>query len=90
MRIDAYNQISQVYGVKGKAKTTQVSRVSQTDRLEISSLGRDMQIAKQAVSNAPDVRMDRACQLKSQIQNGTYDVDASSFADMLLQKFSEI
>lgn len=90
MRIDAYNQISQVYGVKGKVKTTQVNRTSQTDKLEISSLGRDMQIAKQAVSNAPDVRMDKANQLKSQIQNGTYDVDSSSFADMLLQKFSEI
>lgn len=90
MRIDAYNQISQVYGVKGKVKTTQVNRAAQTDRLEISSLGRDMQIAKQAVSNAPDVRMDKANQLKSQIQNGTYDVDSSSFADMLLQKFSEI
>lgn len=90
MRIDAYNQISQVYGVKGKVKTTQVNRTSQTDKLEISSFGRDMQIAKQAVNNAPDVRMDKAEQLKSQIQNGTYDVDASSFADMLLQKFSEI
>ena len=90
MRIDAYNQISQVYGVKGKVKTNQVSRVSQTDKLEISSFGRDLQIAKQAVNNAPDVRMDKVEQLKSQIANGTYDVDAGSFADMLLQKFSEI
>lgn len=90
MRIDAYNQISQLYGVKGKVKTTQVNRTSPTDKLEISSFGRDMQIAKQAVNNAPDVRMNKAEQLKSQIQNGTYDVDANSFADMLLQKFSEI
>lgn len=90
MRIDAYNQISQVYGVKGKVKTTQVNRAAQTDKLEISSFGRDMQIAKQAVNNAPDVRMDKAEQLKSQIKNGTYDVDANSFADVLLQKFSEI
>ena len=49
-----------------------------------------MQIAKQAVNNTPDVRMNKAEQLKSQIKNGTYDVDAGSFADMLLQKFSEI
>ena len=90
MRIDAYNPISQVYGVKGKVKTQQVSHSSQTDKLEISSFGREMQIAKQAVKNAPDVRMDRVEQLKSQIKNGTYDVDASTFADMLLQKFSEI
>lgn len=88
MRIDAYNQISQIYGVNGKVKTTQVNRVSKTDKLEISSIGRDMQIAKQAVNNASDVRMEKAEQLKSQIQNGTYDVDANSFAEVLLQKFS--
>ncbi len=90
MRIDAYNQISQVYGVKGKVKTQQVNRSSQTDKLEISSLGREMQIAKQAVKNAPDVRMDRVEQLKSQMNDGTYNVDTGNFADMLLQKFSGI
>ena len=91
MRIDAYNQISQIYGVNGKVKTTQATRTSHsTDRVEISSFGRDLHIAKQAVTNAPDVRMDKVEQLKSQIQNGTYNVDAGSFADMLLQKFSEI
>ncbi len=90
MRIDAYNHISQVYGVKGKVKTQQVSYSSKTDKLEISSFGKEMQIAKHAVNNAPDVRMDRVEQLKSQLKDGVYDVDASTFADMLLQKFSEI
>ena len=90
MRIDAYNQISQIYGVNGKVKTAQVSRTSQTDKVEISSFGRDLQIAKQAVKDSPDVRTDKVEQLKSQIKNGTYNVDADSFADMLLQKFSEI
>ena len=90
MRIDAYNQISQMYGVNGKMKTAQTSRVSKTDKVEISSFGRDLQIAKQAVANSPDVRTDKVAQLKSQIENGTYNVDADSFADMLLQKFSEI
>ena len=90
MRIDAYNHITQVYGVKGKIKTQQVSYSSKTDKLEISNFGKEMQIAKQAVNNAPDVRMDKVEQLKSQLKDGTYDVDASTFADMLLQKFSEI
>ena len=90
MRIDAYNQISQIYGVNGKMKTSQASRVSKTDKVEISSIGRDLQIAKQAVANSPDVRTDKVEQLKSQIKNGTYNVDADSFAEMLLQKFSEI
>lgn len=90
MRIDAYNQISQIYGMNGKIKTAQASRTTQTDKLEISSFGRDLQIAKQAVANSPDVRTDKVEQLKSSIQNGTYNVDAESFAEKLLQKFSEI
>ena len=34
MRIDAYNQISQIYGVNGKFKTTQTARASKTDKVE--------------------------------------------------------
>ena len=49
-----------------------------------------MQIAKQAVNNSPDVRTDKVAQLKQQIADGTYNVDADSFAEMLLRKFSEI
>ena len=90
MRIDAYNQISQIDGVNGKMKTSQASRVSKTDKVEISSFGRDLQIVKQAVANSPDVRTDKVEQLKSQIKNGAYNVDADSFAEMLLKKFSEI
>lgn len=86
MRIDAYNQISQVYGANGKVKAQAAAKVSQTDKVEISNFGREMQIAKQAVKNAPEVREDVVAKYKAMIQNGTYDVDADSFADKLLEK----
>ena len=51
MRIDAYNQIAQVY------KTTSAAKLQKTenarhgrDEVQISSFGRDYQIAKQADS----------------------------------------
>ena len=87
MRIDAYNQISQVYGVNGKMKAQATSRVAQSDKVEISNFGRELQIAKQAVKNAPDVREDVVAKFKTQIENGSYDVDGDSFADKLLEKF---
>ena len=87
MRIDAYNQISQVYGVNGKMKAQATSRTAQSDKVEISNFGRELQIAKQAVKNAPDVREDVVAKFKTQIENGTYDVDGDSFADKLLEKF---
>ena len=41
MRIDALNQISQVYGTNEKRKISYASRVSESDKLEISSFGKD-------------------------------------------------
>ena len=87
MRIDAYNQISQVYGANGKVKAQAPVKAAQSDKVEISNFGREMQIAKQAVKGASDVREDVVAKYKAMIQNGTYDVDADSFADKLLEKF---
>ena len=60
MRIDAYNQIAQVY------KTTSAAKLQKTenarhgrDEVQISSFGRDYQIAKQAVTEAADIREDK-------------------------------
>lgn len=87
MRIDAYNQISQVYGVNGKMKTQATSKAYKKDQVEISNFGRDLQVAKQAVKGAPDVREDVVAKFKKQINDGTYDVDNESFADKLMEKF---
>lgn len=87
MRIDAYNQIAQVYGVNGKMKASSVARTSPSDKVEISNFGKDLQIAKQAVQDSADVREDVVAKFKSQIENGTYDVDSESFADKLIEKF---
>ena len=90
MRIDAYNQISQVYGVNGKYKTNRVSKTSATDKLEISSFGKELQIAKQALKDAPDVREDKVASVKSRLQDGTYEVSGEKFADKLLGLYREI
>lgn len=90
MRIDAYNQINQLYGV-GKTsksgKTGRVNGVSGTDQVSFSSIGKDMQIAKAALANVPDVREERVNELKTQIQNGTYNVSNESFADKLMAAY---
>ena len=90
MRIDAYNQISQVYGVNGKYKNNRVSKTSATDKLEISSFGKELQIAKQALKDAPDVREDKVASVKSRLQDGTYEVSGEKFADKLLGLYREI
>ena len=90
MRIDAYSQISQVYGVNQKMKTSSANKVYNTDKVEISSFGQDLQVAKKAVSESADVREDKVSEIKAKMQNGTYEVDFDSFADMLLKKYEAI
>ena len=86
MRIDALNQISQVYGTNEKRKINYASRVSESDKLEISSFDKDLQTAKQAVAKASDIREDKVNDLKKQFANGTYHVTAEELADKLLAK----
>lgn len=88
MRIDAYNQISQIYktGTAEKLQKTSGKKYGR-DEVQISSLGRDYQIAKQAVADAADIREDRVAQLKSQVRSGNYSVDTADFAKKLLEKY---
>ena len=90
MRIDAYNQIQQIYGNKSIKKTEEkkVTSSSFKDQLLLSAAGKDAQIAKQALSNTPDVRESVINPLKEQIDNGTYEVSAEDLAGKLLEKYN--
>ncbi len=90
MRIEAYNQVQQLYRTKQVSKVQQVNSVSRKDQLQISSSGKDYQAAKAAVSGTADVREDRIASVKARIQDGTYNVDPAAFAEKLLMKFDEM
>lgn len=89
MRIDAYNQIQQVYGSKKTGKTDEKRIVSSSfrDQLILSSAAKDAAAARQAVANAPDVREDLVSSLKQRIDSGSYDVSTDDFAAKLLEKY---
>ena len=90
MRIDAYNQIQQIYGSKSIKKTEEkrVTSSSFKDQLLLSAAGKDAQVAKQAVANTPDVREDVIESLKEQIDNGTDEVSVDDLAGKLLEKYN--
>ena len=91
MRVEAYNQVAQLYN---REKTQKVQNTKQMstgrDEVQISSMGRDYQIAKQAVAEASDIREDKVAELKTSVQSGKYDVDSGDFASMLLAKYNEM
>lgn len=90
MRIEAYNQVQQLYKTKPVNKAKQAGGASRTDLLQISSAGKDFQAVKAAVASAPDVREELTASVKAEIQRGTYSVETTTFADKLMKKFEEM
>ncbi|MEG0806517.1 MAG: flagellar biosynthesis anti-sigma factor FlgM [Lachnospiraceae bacterium] len=93
MRIDAYNQVSQLYKANKASKaekTYKKSMMPALDEVQISQTGRDYQIAKQAVAAAGDIRGDKVTKLKENIASGNYKVDADDFASKLLEKYNAL
>ena len=88
MRIEAYTQVQQAYKATYTNKTEAKPGVTKTDKVQISSIGKDITTAKLAVKDAADIREDVVAPIKEKIQNGTYDVSASSFAEKLLEKYA--
>lgn len=90
MRIEAYTQVQKLYDTNKAKKAAVGSSVNVSDKLQLSSLGKDIQWAKKAVAESSDVREDVVAPIKARIQSGTYEVSADSFADKLIQKFEEL
>ena len=90
MRIDAYTQVQQLYNVKKPVKVQGKTKSAAFDQIQISSIGRDIQIAKSAVAAADDIREELTAPIKAGIANGTYEVSGESFAEKLMRKYEEI
>ena len=91
MRIDAYNQVAQIYKTNKAGKVTTASSVaSARDEVQSSSFCRDYQIAKQAVQEASDIRTDKVADLKAKVATGNYHVDNGDFASKLLAKYNAL
>lgn len=87
MRVDAYNQITQMYQATKTKPSTAKGKAKASDVFEISQTGKDLQVAKQAVKDAPDVREDKVNKIKEQLAAGTYHVSAEEFADKMVNRY---
>ena len=90
MRIEAYTQVQQIYDTKKAAKSRLKGNAGASDQLQISSFGKDIQTAKQAVAASSDIREDVTASIKARLQSGHYEVSTDSFADKLMQKYEEM
>lgn len=57
-----------------------------TDRVAVSDEARSFARVMQAVTDAPDVRVDRVAELRQRISAGEYRVDADALARLLVDR----
>ena len=86
IQIDAY--VKQVHDNKnaGPAAEQPEKSTPKTDTVVISDAAKRIQEARTQLDEIPDVREDKVAELRNQIQNGTYQVDAEKTADKLLKE----
>lgn len=89
MRIDGLQKVAQLYN--SNASRTEKKKVeAQKDKVHISQAGRDYQIAKKAVAQAPDVREELVAKIKGKVQSGTYEVPADAFAEKVIERYNQL
>ncbi|MBE5897099.1 MAG: flagellar biosynthesis anti-sigma factor FlgM [Lachnospiraceae bacterium] len=89
MRIEAYTQVAQLYKTNNTSKAQATSNVAAArDEVQLSSFGRDYQIAKKAVAEASDIREDKVAEMKQKLASDNYQVDTGDFASKLLEKYN--
>lgn len=86
MRIDAYNQISQMYQSTKVRPVKGVKKAANTDVFEVSQAGKDYQTATQAVKEAADIREDKVNRIKEALASGTYNVTGEEFAERMVSR----
>lgn len=87
MRIDAYNQVSQIYQASRPQKVAKKSETTVRDQFTVSSKGKDYQTAKKALAALLTSERRMIAALKEQIASGSYNVSAQEIADSVVSKF---
>ena len=85
VNIDAY--IKQVQD-KDKADATSEQPEKQqakADTVVLSDTAKTVQEAQTQLKSIPDIREDKVAELKEQVENGTYEVDADKLAGKMLK-----
>ena len=84
--IDAYvNQVQDRNKVENPDNKPEKTAVK-ADTVIISDAAKRVQEARRQLDEIPDVREDKVSQLRSQIQNGTYEIDADKIAGKMIKE----
>jgi negative regulator of flagellin synthesis FlgM len=84
--IDAYvNQVQDKNNI-GTPDNKPEKTAVKADTVVISDAAKRVQEARRQLDDIPDVREDKVSQLRSQIQNGTYEINADKIAGKMIKE----
>ena len=84
--IDAYvNQVQDKNKV-GTPDNQPEKAAVKADTVVISEAAKRVQEARRQLDDIPDVREDKVLQLRNQIQNGTYEINADKIAGKMIKE----
>jgi negative regulator of flagellin synthesis FlgM len=84
--IDAYvNQVQDKNKVETPDNKTEKSTAN-ADTVVISDAAKRIQEARRQLDEIPDVREDKVTELRNQIQNGTYEINADKIAGKMIKE----
>ncbi|GMQ58058.1 hypothetical protein AN1V17_24530 [Vallitalea sediminicola] len=88
MRVNGIKNVNNAYKVNQTDRISKIAKVkNEKDSLAISDVAKELQIAKKAVKNAPDIRQDKVNDIKKRIQSGSYNVSAREVADKIVDRY---
>ncbi len=71
----------------GREKEAASSQPQAMDKVDISSMSRDVQKVQEVLKNTPDVRAEKVQELKAKVESGQYKVDAREIAGKMISSF---
>jgi len=84
--IDAYANQVQDKNKVGTPDNQPEKTAVKADTVVISDAAKRVQEARRQLDDIPDVREDKVSELRSQIQNGTYEIDADKIAGKMIKE----
>ena len=86
IQVDTYvNQVHDKNNGESAAEKAD-NTAAKTDTVVISDAAKRIQDARAQLDEIPDVREDKVADLRKQIQNGTYEINAEKTAEKLLKE----
>ena len=86
IQIEAYvNQVNDKNKVDPSDKQPEKG-AAKTDTVVISDAAKRIQEIRNQLDEIPDVREDKVAQLRNQIENGTYKINADKIAEKIIQE----